>query len=353
MEDKANKTEKATPRRRAKAREDEGKVANSKEIIGVALLVVVCGTMALIMDWAGGNLVNYCRTVLGGLHHATQQQTSGWYTDLVPVFAGFLIPVGITGGISVLASGFAQTGGLFTLKPLRPKPEKLNPLPQLKQMFASKQAVIQMLQAAGKVVVITGLTFQIFMAEIKAMIGFSALTPIEILRSLAGAIFRLGWRIVLLFIVFAVIDYVVKKRKLDKDLRMSKREVKEENKQNEGDPEVKKRQFMRRVEMSRGRMLSEVPEADVVLVNPTHYAVALKYEAGMMSAPTLTAKGKDHLAARIRKLARAHKVPVIHNPPLTRALFAETEPGEEVPDRLYGLVAEVLAYVYKLRGRIQ
>ena len=352
MEDKANKTEKATPRKRERARQNDGKVATSKEIYAIAVLVSATFTLFLIIGHAGQTLLDYCRTILGGLNEIVVNDNGLWYRQALPTFAIFLVPVSLAGTASVLASGFTQTRGLFTLKPLGIKVERLNPLPKLKNMFASKQAIITLLQAVGKVAVISGLTFHIFWQEIKVVVNIGTRTPAEILAHLGDAVVRLGSRVVLLLILFAVIDYILARRRLDKSLRMSKREVKEEHRQYEGDPEIKRHQYRRRAEMSRNRMMSEVPNADVVLVNPTHYAVALRYSATDMAAPTVVASGKDLVAGKIRELARSNSVPVVHNPPLTRKLFSETSPGDEIPANLFGAVAEVLAYVYKLRGRL-
>ena len=346
------KTEKATPRKRERAREEEGKVATSKDIYAVAVLVAGTLTLMLIIGQAGEALMDYCRSVLGGLDEIVANDNGLWYRRAVPTFAYFLVPVGLAGAISVLASGFTQTRGLFTLKPLGLKVERLNPLPKLKNMFASKQAVITLLQAVGKVAVISGLTIHIFWQEIKTVIHLGTRTPTEIFAHLGDAVVRLGSRVVLLLIVFAILDYVIAHRRLEKQLRMSKREVKQEHRQYEGDPEVKRHQYRRRIEMSRNRMMSEVPKADVVLVNPTHYAVALRYSATEMAAPQVVASGKDMVAGKIRELARSNSVPVVHNPPLTRKLFAQAKPGDEIPADLFGAVAEVLAFVYKLRGRL-
>jgi len=352
LEDKANKTEKATPRKRERAREEEGKVATSKEIYTIAVLVTGTFTLYMIIGHAGEGLLNYCRTVLGGLNEAVVNDNGQWYRGAVPTYAMFLVPVSLAGTVSVLAAGFTQTRGLFTLKVMQLKVERLNPLPKLKNMFASKQAVIQLLQAVGKVGVIAGLTFHIFWQEIKVVINLGTRSPSEILSHIGDAVVRLGSRVVLLLILFAILDYILAHRRLEKQLRMSKREVKEEHKQYEGDPEIKRHQYKMRAEMSRNRMMAEVPSADVVLVNPTHYAVALSYNAAEMAAPQVCASGKDNVAAKIRELARANSVPVVHNPPLTRKIFAEAGPGDEIPANLFGAVAEVLAFVYKLRGRL-
>ena len=350
MEDKANKTEKATPRKRQRARDEEGKVATSKEIYAVVVLVAGTLTLFLIIGQAGEALMNYCRIVLGGLDRMVVDERGLWYREALPTFAYFLVPVSLAGTISVLGAGFSQTRGLLTFKVLGLKIERLNPVPKIKQMFASKQAAITLAQAVGKVAVISGLTIHIFWQEIKVVVSIGSLAPIEILTHLGGAVVRLGARVVLLLIVFAVIDYVLARRRLDKDLRMSKREVKEEHRQYEGDPEIKRQLYRRRMEMSRNRMMAEVPKADVVLVNPTHFAVALRYSAAEMGAPQVTAKGKDFVAGKIRELARESSVPVIHNPPLTRAIFAQSKIGDEVPSALFSAVAEVLAHVYKLKG---
>ena len=352
MADKESRTEKATPRRKEQARQREGKVATSKEFYSVAVLIAGTAALCLVMDRAGGALLAFCRKVLGGLPEIATGGSAVWYEDALPTAALFLVPVSLAGATSVLATGFSQTRGLFTFKVIKLKLDKLNPLPKLKQMFISKQAAITLLQAAAKVGIITAFTFHLFWKEIQVVLGIGSRPPVEILSHLAEAVLRLGIRVVLLMLVFAVVDYVLAVRRYNKDLRMSHQELKEEHKQYEGDPEVKRQLYKRRLEMSRNRMMAEVANADVVLVNPTHYAVALRYSAAEMSAPQVTAKGEGEMARRIREKARSCNIPVMHNPPLTRAIFAEAKPGDEIPSRLFSLVAEVLAHIYKLRGRL-
>jgi flagellar biosynthetic protein FlhB len=271
---------------------------------------------------------------------------------MVSTAALFLVPIGFAGVAGALASGFTQTKGFVSFKVLKPKPNTFNPLPKLKRMFLSKEAATNLLQSAGKVVVIAGFTFQYFWQEMQALVQVGSKTPAELLSHLGGVMLQLGIRVVALLIVFAAIDFVLQHRRMEKEMRMSKHEVKEEHKQSDGDPMVKRRQRQIAREMANRQMLGNVAKADVVVVNPTHYAVALAYDTAKMPAPQVTAKGKDALAAKIRDIARKNRVPVVHNPPLARALHAEVKVGGIVPVGLYGAVAEVLAYVYKLRRRL-
>lgn len=348
MADKESRTEKATPRRRQKYRE-EGKVATSREVVSLAVLVAGGGALCLVLGRGGAELMHVSQTMLGKLEQLVHGGSTVWIGPVVTAGVLLLLPVALAGTAAALGSGLAQTGGLVTFKSLVPKASFLNPLPKLKEMFFSKQAVISLLQSAGKVMVICAFTFQMFWQELEAMVELGNKPVVAILVHLGSIILRLGLRVVLLLALFAVLDVVLVRRRMDEQMKMSKQELRDEHRNYEGDPEVKRRQKGRQRELSQKRMLGQVAKADVVLVNPTHYAVAVRYDAALMPAPQVTAKGSEEVAARIRDVARSHGVPVVHNPPLARSLYGEVKLGGLVPTRLYGAVAEVLAYVYRLR----
>ncbi len=348
--DKETKTEEATGRQREKFRKD-GKVATSKDVISVAVLVATCAALYVVIEHGGRKLLSTTSGMLGGLDRLVQTSSSAWTEPALDAGATLLVPVALAGVAGALAVGFTQTKGLFSLKVIKPNFNFANPLPKLKKMFISKEAATTILQSAGKVVVILAFTAQVFWNELKALVQVGAKTPIEILAHTGAVIVAIGLRVVPLLVIFAVIDWILNHRRMEEQMKMSMQEVKDEHKLHDGDPEVKRRQRRQARELATRGMLAQVPQADVVLVNPTHYSVALVYDAARMPAPAVVAKGKEELAARIREIARGAGIPVVHNPPLTRNLYAEVEVGCRGRGRSRGFVAEVLAYVYRLKGR--
>ncbi len=347
------RTEQATPRKRSKHRE-EGKVPLSREILSLAVLLGGGAALLLALPHAGEELAQLCRVVLGGLDRVGSGGPEGWTAASLRAGAAVLLPVGIASTAGALCAGMAQTRGLFTMKSLRPRFSQVaNPLPQLRRLLFSKEALTTLLQAAFKVAVIVAATWHLFWQEMQVLSGLSGRPLAEGMNRLLGAVAGLGLRVIAVLALFAAIDYLLVRRRFEETIKMSKQEVKDEAREQDGDPEVKRRQRTRAREILRNQMLRAVTRADVVVVNPTHFAVALRYDAATMPAPQVVAKGSDELAAKIREVARSHQVPIVHNPPLARLLYAEVRLGRNVPVKLFGAVAEVLAYVYRLRGGVR
>lgn len=361
-----DKTEDATPRKREEARE-EGQVASSKEII--AALMLAAGVASLFLS--GGGLAG----ALGGLikaycsHLAAIQDvdfTPGGVSSMarasLAVLAIPLLAMVVPSVAMGLAASFLQVGFKLSPKALTPKLEKFDPIAGAKRMFGT-EGIMRTVLAAAKIICIAG-----------AMIGaawyqlpkFFALSGSELgpwLEGAAGIALRCLGAALLAILVLALIDFFYQRWQFEKNLRMSKQEVKDEHKNIDGDPQVKAR--IRRVqrEMAMSRMMDEVPKATVVVTNPTHYAVALRYERGpgagsglgkraATSAPIVVAKGVDELAQRIKSVATDAGVLLYEDVPLARALHARVEVGELIPEELYEAVAAVLRYVYMVRGQV-
>lgn len=348
--DRDGRTERATPRRRSRARED-GQVAVSREIISLAVLALGGFSLWLALDAGIASLRQTTRLVLGNLE-SEAVLTSGLVLERSALtFATFVLPCALGASCAALAVGFAQTHGLFVTKPLVPDLTKLNPLPKLGKMLWSKDAAVNLLQACGKVAVIGTLTVALYRAELPFLGSLSQLSLTDIQQYLSDKTVDFCLRSGALLALFAFIDLLVVRRRYEEQLKMTKQEIKDEHRDQEGDPEVKRRQRGRARQLLRQRMMAQVPQADVVVVNPTHYAVALRYDPQTMVAPHVLAKGKDHIAARIREIAREHRVPIMHDPPLARALHAQCEINQEIAPGLYAAVARVLAFVFNLPGR--
>lgn len=351
MEDKESKTEQPTPRRLEKAREDGG-VPTSPDITGVAVLAATVAVLMIIMGKAGHNMMDLFRLIMGNLDDLIRDGGSTYWAEAATnAILFFLVPVILVGAVVAVAAGLSQTKMNFSFKLLSFDLTKIVNLSRFKTLFFSKDALVNIGMQLAKTALIIAFTYQVFSQEMEKLVSIGRKPFVEILEDAASALLRLGLRVFVCLVIFAILDFVYKKHRFMKDMMMSRQEVKDEGKEHEGDQQIK--QKMRAVAQQRlqKKMMANVAKADVVLVNPTHYAVAIKYEVGKMNAPSVTAKGKDHLAMRIREIARKNSVPVVHNPPLTRKIYFEVKVGKEVPAKLYQAVAEVLAFVYGLRRR--
>ena len=340
----------ASQRKLDKARE-EGQVARSRDL---GHLVAIGGGAALlsalgpgIADWlkdALGRSLRFDRTIVAS-SDAMGQQLLGWTTTLLWA----VVPFGAAMMVVAIGGSLAMGGWTWTMKPLGPKFAFLNPLAGIGRVF-SKQQSIDALKASVLALVLGTLGAFYLRGHVDAFAGVLALPlPAAIASSAATLTGGIG---VLLFALalFAAIDVPLQKRLHAQKLKMSHQELKQENKENEGNAEVKGKVRARMREMTKRRMMAAVPHADLVVMNPTHYAVALKYDEAAMGAPRVVAKGADLLALRIRDLAEGSKVPVLEAPVLARALYAHAELDREIPAALFAAVAQVLAYVYQLRA---
>lgn len=349
-ESDVEKTEPASPRRLEKARE-EGQIARSRELNTFLLLAV--GVAAL---WLSSKQLFIAlktviqrsmwfepRLVLDDTLMVTTVVTSAGQALLaiVPVFGALVV--------TAIASSVALGGLVLSLKPLEPKLSKMNPLKGIKRMF-SAQTLVELLKALGKVGLIGTVSVMVMWHYREDMLGLMHLSPTEgIVKGLKLVALCCALIVSSLFIIVAI-DVPWQLYSHYKKLRMSKQDVKDEHKQSDGDPHVKGRIRSQQRAMAQGRMMASVPEADVVITNPTHYAVALKYTEGQASAPRVVAKGVDLTAQRIKDLATESKVPLFEAPALARALNKHVELEHEIPVELYAAVAEVLAWVYQLRN---
>lgn len=343
------KTEEATPKRIEKARE-EGDVPRSKELATVSvLLVVLMGiwasgnqlTLALKTNMAASlslprNLVFEPNLLLVNIAHNLGELL--W--ALLPL-AGIVILVAV-------AAPVLLGGWIFSGKAFMPKFSKLNPLTGIKNLV-SKNAAVEFIKAVGKATLVGSVAFFVVAAEIDDVLMLPLMPLNEALSSTAYLILITMIAISSSLVLIAAIDVPYQIWSYGNKLKMTKQEVRQENKETEGNPEIKARIRQQQREMSRRRMMAEIPNADVVITNPTHYAVAIKYQNDSMRAPVVVAKGADAIALKIREIAAEHKISVLESPKLARALYAHTELGDAIPEALYAAVAEVLAYIYQMR----
>jgi flagellar biosynthetic protein FlhB len=347
MADKSQQTEKATPRRLQKAR-SEGRFVSARDFVAGMQFLIFVSIAAVWSLHMTGSLQEIVKTCLRWAfrHGLTPQgimSLASWL--LVRVLTGLAILGAVLIG-TTLAAQFLVTRLGFSLKGLMPDFTRLSPLGKLRQMPR------QNLPALGQALLILPVCgYAVYLIAGERIDGMMLL-PLQGVqagtRAIGESMLTLFWRAAGLFVVFGLVNLVRQQRQYDADLKMSRQEIKDEMKEMEGSPEIKARIRRLRFAMRRKHMMKDVATATAVVVNPTHYAVAIKYEMEKMPAPIVVAKGKNFMAARIRKMAIENQVPIIENPPLAQALYKAAEVGQEIPVHLYRAVAEILAYVYRL-----
>lgn len=343
-----DKTEEATPRKKSDARK-KGQIPKSKEI-ALALTLLASTLVILALGGYVGSQVKttmitfFNNYLVMSLDYASVQKiTFITLWRLAIIFLPVAVPILVMG---VLAN-FFQTRGLVTSHPLKPDFSKLNPVNGFKRMF-SMRSVMELLKSLFIITVVGIIGVKFVKDNYLYIMTLSSLNFESIVKAISKLTVNIFFRVAMIMIIIAIIDYIFQIFQYNKDLKMSKQEVKEEYKQDEGDPQIKSKIKQKQREMAMRRMMQEVPKATVVVTNPTHVAVALKYEENQ-NAPVVSAKGQDLVALRIKKVAKDCDVPIIENPPLARLIYKEVDLDKEIPVEMYQAVAEVLALVYKMR----
>lgn len=343
-----DRTEPASPKRRKKARED-GQVARSAELVGSAALLLVLWAIPSLAPQASDQMTGYfVRTVAtagsGQLDDRTLLDLTGKALSQVGTLAAPVLGLVIA---SAVVSNLAQVGFFLNSKSLAPKWSMLDPLKGLKRLFAPT-SFFNLAKGMVKLAVVGWVGWQFLAGRWEQLFELHGVPPAQAAPILAGMAHGMALQMAAALLLVAALDYVYQRWQMERQLKMTKQEVKDEIKESEGNPEIKGRLRQRQRELSRRRMMADVPTATLVLANPTHFSVALKYEAGQKGAPRVVAKGQDLIALRIRESAREHGVPVVENPPLARALYQACEVGQEIPASLFRALAEVLALVWRL-----
>jgi flagellar biosynthetic protein FlhB len=346
------RTESATPKRREKARE-EGQVVKSREVVSTSLFL---GNL-LFFTVAGVSLyhkmVQLTREMLGTLADTNVSPDSVYllFRDLIRQLAFMLVPLFLLLMVLALAANLLQSGVLFSSKVLEPKMSRLNPLSGMKRIF-SLHAVNELFKSLVKIGIVGYIAYAAIAADMAQVFPLSQQTITDILGFFGHSALRIGLHTSYALVVMAILDYGFQRWQHEKRLRMTLQEVKEERKESEGNPQIKARVRSIMREMARKRMMEEVPRADVIVTNPTHLAVALRYRREEMHAPKVIAKGAGFIAERIRAIAQEHRIPVLENQAVARSLYQTVEIGDTIPETLYRAVAEILAYVYRLKAPV-
>lgn len=352
-DDLGERTEDATPKRRQESRE-EGKVAKSQDLSGAALLVLTSLALAAAAMWMLGQGRQVLAAILSGATVSdpldpAEVSTTLRYVGMAGARAA--APILLVAWGAALIAQISQIGWVFSPKALKPSLSKLNPLSGFKRIFGLSGVVKAALDVL-KVLIVAAVVLITVRQHADQILVLPYLTVMQCLGTVGDLMFDLALRILAVLLLLGLIDFSYQRWKHAKDMRMTKQQVKDEMKQTEGDPDVKRRRLRMQRQIALQRISTAVPNADVVVTNPEHVAVAIRYEQEKMDAPVVIAKGADHLAIRIRQIAMRHAIPIVERKPLARALYKQVAVGQAVPPDFYAAVAEVLAYVYRMSGKM-
>jgi flagellar biosynthetic protein FlhB len=346
-----NRTERATPKRRDKARE-EGQILRSRDLVSTVTLLSVVFVLAWRPQvWIGRWQTYFARVLESSIHGdwTEQSQVFGWTTLAV---AQWIAPIFGVALVAAIASTLAQGGLNFSAKAFAPNWSRLNPVSNLQHLFtlAVLSRVLRSLLPSG---VILYLALRLMWLQAPTVLHAARLPSRAAMVLLGQICYSLAWQSGLVLLAWSAVDYVLQRQSFEKSLRMTKQEVRQENKDNEGNPQVKGRIKRLRRELRRKSLQKSMQRATAVITNPTHFAVALEYLPATMAAPVVVAKGRDLIALKIKELARWHEVPIVENPILAQALYKAAEIDQMIPPNLYAAVAEILAFLYRAQMRMQ
>ncbi|QAT39963.1 fused FliR family export protein/FlhB family type III secretion system protein [Clostridium sp. JN-9] len=344
------KTEEATPRKKSDARK-KAQVAKSKEVGLAMTLLASTLAISILGEYSITSLKDTLTAFLGNYLNTTLDYGSVLKITLLSIYriAVVFLPIVLPIMFMGILANFVQTGVLFSKDPIKPDFKKLNPINGFKRMF-SIRSFVELFKDLAMVVIVGYVGYTFIRDNYVNILTISNMTPAGILKELGKLIVSIFTKITIIMMAIALADYIFQRFQYNKDMKMTKQEVKEEYKQDEGDPEIKGRRRQIARQLAMGRMMSQVPKATVVVTNPTHISIALKYEEGM-SAPKVVAKGADYIALKIKEKAKEFDIPIVENKPLARMIFEKVELDDEIPVDMYEAVAEILAVVYKIKKK--
>lgn len=346
------KTEKATPRKRQEVRK-KGQVAKSIEInTAISLLL-----MFLALMFFGESILTRMLSLLHTtfedylLLNVTEENIETLFLSFTYQGVMMIAPLLIVAVIAGVSSNLMQVGFMFTTEPLKMKLEKIDPIKGFKRIY-SLRAIVELLKSLLKISFVGSVTFLVIWFQFEEMLTLPQVSIEKALIFFAKLTLQMGLFASVALLFLSVFDYLYQKFDFEKNIRMSKQDIKDEHKKTEGDPLIKSRIKQKQREIAMRRMMQEVPKADVVITNPTHFAIALKYDEKKMDAPYVVAKGTDFLAQKIKQIANEHDVITVENKPLARALYDQAEIGQAIPEHFFQAVAEIMAYVYRVKQKV-
>jgi len=346
------KTEKATPRRREEARK-KGQVFRSMDL-SAAVIILACfaalyAFMPFILQVISQFMVKYISYRSNG--DLTAVTVNAIFLDVATTLLRITLPIMATAALASFVVSVAQVGFIFSGEALQFKLERIDPISGAKRVF-SKRALVELMKSLLKVTIVGYILYTVIRDKFFLFPAMADMELVTLLVVLGRLVFEMAIKVGACLFVLGIMDFIYQWWEYEQSLKMSKQEIKEEYKQMEGDPQLKAKQKQRQREAAMRRMMNEVPKADVVITNPTHFAVALKYDAKTMAAPVVVAKGQDYMAKRIKDIAKEHKVEIVENPLLARTLFYSLDIGQSITQELYNAVAEVLAMVYRNKRKV-
>lgn len=342
------KTEEATSRKKSDARK-KGQIAKSKEVGLAMTLLATTLVIATLSSFSSKVLKENVVYILGDKLNMAINDLNLRNLAITTLleFAKSFLPIVLPIMLMGILANYAQSGFLFSTEPIKPKLSKINPISGFKRMFSSR-TLVELFKSMGIVIVVGYVGYNFMMDNYKEILTVGNLHISSIGPFFKQLILIIFKKVTLIMIVLAVSDYIYQRYMYNKDLKMTKQEIKEEYKQDEGDPEIKGKIKQKQREMATRRMMQSVPDATVVVTNPTHIAVALKYEEGKSEAPRVVAKGSESIALKIKEIAKGNNIPIIENKPLARLIYEEVEIDSDIPANMYQAVAEILVIVFKL-----
>lgn len=346
------KTEKATPKKKQDSRK-KGQVAKSQDVTTAISLLSLFGFLFIGASFIGKELLHLFKHSLQYylVMPVTEANLKVIVLEIMEQLIYILGPIMLVALLAGVAANFLQVGFLLTGEPLKLKLEKLDPIKGFKRIFAVR-ALVELLKSMLKISFVGTITFFILWSNIEEVIKLSFKSVADALRTVGALTLQMGAAASAALLFLALLDFLYQKYDFEKSIRMSKQDIKDEYKNIEGDPLIKSKIKQRQREMAMSRMMQEVPQADVVITNPTHYAIALKYDEEKADAPVVVAKGVDYLAQKIKYVAGENQVELIENRPLARALYDQAEIGQPIPEEFFKAVAEILAYVYRIKNKL-
>ncbi|MCM3713210.1 flagellar biosynthesis protein FlhB [Alkalihalobacillus oceani] len=345
------KTEKATPKKRMDQRK-KGQVAKSTDVNTAIILLLVFLFLWLFGGMLGQTLINLLKHTFQTylLMDITGSSFGSIFYELTMESAMVLLPIMLIALIAGVAASYIQVGFLFAPEAVKMKLSKLDPIQGAKRIF-SVRALVEFLKSMLKISFVGVVVFVIIWTSLEDIMLLSQKSVADGFYVVAQLTATLGVAVAILLLILSVPDYLYQRYDHEKQMRMSKKDIKDEHKNMEGDPKIKSKRKQKQMEMAMQRMMQEVPKADVVITNPTHFAIALRYDETKSDAPVVVAKGVDFVAQKIKGVAAKHDVVTVENKPLARALYQQADIGDQVPEELFKAVAEVLAYVYRLKNK--
>ncbi len=346
------KTEKATPKKRQETRR-KGQVAKSTDINTAIILLLVFIFLWLVGGFVGKRIFVFMQYMFQEflLFTLTPENVQSLFLELISQAVMIVAPIMLVAFLAGVLSNYVQVGFLFAPEAIKMKLSKLNPIEGFKRIY-SIRAIVELLKSLLKICLVGLVTFTILWLSMDKVLFLSLIPIADSLVFVGTLTVTMGVAVAILLLFLAVLDYMYQRYDHEKKIKMSKQDVKDEYKKTEGDPLIKSKIKEKQRQMAMQRMMQEVPKADVVITNPTHYAVALKYDGEKMDAPVVIGKGVDFLAQKIKGIAKHNEIITVENRPLARALYDQADIGDEVPEDLFKAVAEVLAYVYRIKNKV-